>query len=368
MAKKLLFLLIPALLGIIAGVVILLVNPKAGQRVGDLLYSTGVNVDSYAYAVARAAPCVVNIYVTSLNTGYTSQKNGTEDEPSEISNSASGVIMRSDGYIVTNYHVVPSSNEPDQAVWAMTRSGTLYQAFVIGYDKRTDIAVLKVDAEDLPTIPLQGARHEVQVGDIALAIGNPNNLGQTVTHGIISATARSGSGLIARNQMNIREGVQDLIQTDAPINNGNSGGALVNTAGEMIGINTASFNGYQTYGIGFAVPTKLVVSVMNEIISHGRVIRGYLGISDDGSVPLPNQQGVGVRVGFVDYSGPASGILRVGDIIYEVNSQRISSLKELIELISGSKPGAVIDFKVIRNGENLDLSVELAEDKPGIDD
>lgn len=367
-AKKLLYLLIPAFLGIVAGVIILLVNPKAGQRVGDLLYSTGVNVDSYAYAVARAAPSVVNIYVTSLNPGYTSQKNGTEDEPSEISNSASGVIMRSDGYIVTNYHVVPSLNEPNQAVWAMTRSGTLYQAFVIGYDKRTDIAVLKVDAEGLPTIPLQGARHEVQVGDIALAIGNPNNLGQTVTHGIISATARSGSGLIARNQMNIREGVQDLIQTDAPINNGNSGGALVNTAGEMIGINTASFNGYQTYGIGFAVPTKLVVSVMNEIISHGRVIRGYLGISDDGSVPLPNQQGVGVKVGFVDYSGPANGILRVGDIIYEVNSQRISSLKELIELISGSKPGAVLEFKVIRGDEELTLSVELAEDKPGIDD
>lgn len=213
---------------------------------------------------------------------------------------------------------------------------------------------------------MQGQRHELQVGDIVLAIGNPNNLGQTVTHGIISATARSGSGLIARNQMNIREGLQDLIQTDAPINNGNSGGALINTAGELVGINTASFNGYQTYGIGFAVPTKLVTSVMSEIISHGRVIRGYLGISDDGTVPLPNEQGVGVKVGFVDPTGPAVNILQVGDVIFAINGQRISSLKELIENISATNPGTVLNFKIMRGSEELDVDVTLAEDRVGM--
>ncbi len=365
MSRKLLLALAPVLVGIAAGTAILLVNPKAGSRIGDLLYSKSMNAEGYAYAVARAAPSVVNIYVTALNSAYTSQRS---DAPQEVKTSASGVIMSSDGYIVTNYHVVPSSNEPDQSIFAMTRDGQLYQAFVIGFDRRTDIAVLKVQASNLHPIPMVTAKHEPQVGDIVLAIGNPNNLGQTVTHGIISSTARSGSGLLARNQMNIREGLQDLIQTDAPINSGNSGGALVNTAGELVGINTASFNGYQTYGIGFAVPSKLVVSVMREIISHGRVIRGYLGISDDGSVPLPDgEPGVGVRIAFIDPSGPAYGILESGDIIFEVNGSRISSLKELIELVSKTAPGASLTFKLYRGGEVLEKSVVLAEDRASID-
>ncbi|MCI6797348.1 MAG: trypsin-like peptidase domain-containing protein [Succinatimonas sp.] len=363
--KSLIVIVLPALLGILTGIIILAINPNAGRHVGDVLYSKGVNVDSYAYAVAKAAPSVVNIYVTSLSADDPSKDSGHEN--AEIRNSASGVIMRSDGYIVTNYHVVPSSNESGQAIWAMLRTGELYQAFVVGFDPRTDIAVLKVDAPDLKAIETQGVRHEPQVGDVVLAIGNPNNLGQTVTHGIISATARSGTGLMARNQMNIREGVQDLIQTDAPINNGNSGGALVNTAGELVGINTASFNGYQTYGIGFAVPTKLVTAVMGEIISHGRVIRGYLGISDDGSVPLPNNQGVGIRVGFVDPLGPAHGILEVGDVIYEVNTRRIGSLKEFIEYISSSGPGTKLSFKILRQDEELKLDVILSEDRVGVD-
>ena len=311
MKKYLFILVLPAIVGILVGIVVLTINPKAGQHVGDVLYSKGVNVDSYAYAVAKAAPSVVNIYVTSPDTEYAGENKKEEGGSSAITNSASGVIMRSDGYIVTNYHVVPSSKDPDQAVWAMLRTGELYRAFVVGYDP--------------------------------------------------------GSGLITRNQMNIREGLQDLIQTDAPINNGNSGGALINTAGELVGINTASFNGYQTYGIGFAVPTKLVTAVMSEIISHGRVIRGYLGISDDGTVPLPNEQGVGVRVGFIDPSGPAAGLLNVGDVIFAVDGRRIASLKELIENISATIPGTVIEFKLLRDGEEHDVQITLAEDRVGMD-
>lgn len=358
MKRKLIYIL-PVLLGLVVGIIILLINPRAGQKVGDMLYSSGVNVDSYSYAVARAVPSVVNIYVTHLNKDYSSP----ETDLSSITTSASGVIMSSDGYIVTNYHVVPSVKAPNQAIWAMTRNGDMYQAMVVGYDRRTDIAVLKIDAHNLPPIPMDN-KHETQVGDVVLAIGNPNNLGQTVTHGIISATSRSGTGLLARNQMNIREGLQDLIQTDAPINSGNSGGALVNTAGNLVGINTASFNGYLAYGIGFAVPAKLVSSVMSDIIKQGRVIRGYLGISDNGTTPAATDGSVGVKVGLVDPSGPAVGLLQAGDIIFEMNGKRFSSLKELIEKVSRTKPGTKIKFGIRRGNSTGEVEVVLAEDSP----
>ncbi|MBQ9273533.1 MAG: trypsin-like peptidase domain-containing protein [Succinivibrio sp.] len=360
MFKKLMFILSPIIIGVAIGVGILLVDPKAGQNVGDLLYSKSMSVESFSSAVARAAPSVVNIYVTTLNKDYSSP----ERDLSEITTSASGVIMSSDGYIVTNYHVVPSMTAPNQAVWAMTREGHLYQAFIVGYDRRTDIAVLKVEANGLPPIPMDN-KYEAQVGDVVMAIGNPANLGQTVTHGIVSATSRSGSGLLTRNQMNIRDGLQDLIQTDAPINSGNSGGALINTAGNMVGVNTANINSSQTYGIGFAVPTKLVREVMDEIIKHGRVIRGYLGISDDGSVRMPDNLGggVGVRVALVDSYGPAHNLLQAGDIIFEVNDHKLSNLKELIGIVSQSKPGSKLQFKVIRAAQIIEVTVTLTEDR-----
>ncbi len=359
--RKLLYIVFPVIAGILIGAVVLLINPKAGEKAGQIISSASVSADSYSYAVAKAAPSVVNIYVTNLNSNYTSPTRSH----SEIATSASGVIMSSDGYIVTNYHVVPSGNAKDKAIWAQTRQGTLYQAFVVGYDRRTDIAVLKVDASGLQPIPVK-LSEEPEVGDVVLAIGNPNNLGQTVTHGIISATARSGSGLLTREQMNIREGIQDLIQTDAPINQGNSGGALVNTKGYMVGVNTASFNGMQTYGISFAVPTDLVSQVMNEIIKHGKVVRGYLGISDGGSVPLDNGN-VGVVVAYVDPQGPSLGYLSSGDVITEANGRQFTSLRELIQLVSNTKPGSEIKFKVMRGQTQREVTVTLVEDKTRVD-
>ncbi|MCR5537078.1 MAG: trypsin-like peptidase domain-containing protein [Succinivibrio sp.] len=361
--KKLLISLIPMLVGIIVGVGVLLVDPNIGKNFGERLYSTSLRVESFYHAVARAAPSVVNIYVTNLNSDYTSPAVDLDD----ITASASGVIMSTNGIIVTNYHVVPSVNAPNKAVWAQTREGKMFQAFIVGYDRRTDIAVLKVEAEGLQPISLNKS-YEPEVGDVVLAIGNPNNLGQTVTHGIISAIARSGSGLLGRDQMNIREGLQDLIQTDAPINSGNSGGALINTAGDLVGINTASFNGYQTYGIGFAVPAKMVMEVTSEIIRHGHVVRGYLGISDDGTTQLPNGRGLGVKVGYIDPEGPAFGLLFVGDIIETVNEQRITSLKSLIAIISQSKPGTELVFKIIRDGLETEVKVTLIEDRTSIDE
>lgn len=356
--RKLLYAALPIISGLILGVGILIINPNAGQHLGDFIYAKGVSSESYAYAVNKASPSVVNIYVSELNSSYTTPNN------SKIISSASGVIISTSGYIVTNYHVVPSGNEPNHAIWAQTRDGTLYQAFVVGCDRRTDLALLKVEGKNLTAIELEN--NDPQVGDVVLAIGNPNNLGQTVTHGIISATSRSGSGLLSRNQMNIRQGIQDLIQTDAPINNGNSGGALINTEGNLVGVNTASFNGYQTYGIGFAVPTKMVKYVTEEIKKHGRVIRGYLGIADDENIGLGSNIN-GVTVGYVDPSGPASGLIYEGDIIVNVNNQKITSVKELIAIISNSKPGTSLSFSIIRNDKKIDVKVTLTEDKTIID-
>ena len=363
MKKALLYTLPAVVAGIAAGIGVLLINPKAGSGIGDAIYSHGQELESYAYAVNRAAPSVVNIYVATLNHDYSGQSTGT------ITTSASGVIMSKDGYIVTNYHVIPSVTAPNTSIFAQSRDGKVYQAFIVGYDRRTDIAVLKIEAQDLPPIPFD-TNYQVQVGDVVLAIGNPNNLGQTVTHGIVSATARTGSGLLTREQMNIREGLHDLIQTDAPINQGNSGGALVSTAGELVGINTASFNSlrYGTYGIGFAVPTRLVVYVMQEIIKHGRVIRGYLGISDGGTTQLPDSNQVGVRVGYIDPYGPAAqSDLRVGDWIVEVDGKGILDVRSLIDIISSTQPGTVMQITVRRNGQELTIPITLAEDRPNVD-
>ena len=245
-----------------------------------------------------------------------------------------------------------------------TRDGKVMKAFVVGCDRRTDIAVLTV-SEDTTLTPITPAKNEPNIGDIALAIGNPNNLGQTVTHGIISAVSRSGSGLLSKDQMNIRQGVQALIQTDAPINQGNSGGALVDTRGNLIGINTASFSGDNTYGIGFAIPVKMVREVMDEILRHGKVERGYLGISDDETTALDSENGV--RIGYVDPEGPAFGILKVGDLITKVDGYSLQNVRELIDLVSKSKPNTVMNFEIKREGKVKQEKVTLAEDNTSVD-
>ena len=309
-SKKSLPFLIPVAVGVIVGVAVLLIKPSTGKKLGDLIYSSGISTEGYSYAVNKAAPSVVNIYVATLKEDYTTPA------PNSITSSASGVIMDKHGIIVTNYHVVPSGNEPN-------------------------------------------------IGDIALAIGNPNNLGQTVTHGIISAVSRSGSGLLSKDQMNIRQGVQALIQTDAPINQGNSGGALVDTRGNLIGINTASFSGDNTYGIGFAIPVKMVREVMDEILRHGKVERGYLGISDDETTALDSESGV--RIGYVDPEGPAFGILKIGDLITKVDGYSVQNVRELIDLVSKSKPNTVMNFEIKREGKVKQEKVTLAEDNTSVD-
>lgn len=357
--------ILPVLAGLIAALVILKFNPNIGESFGNKIYSSSKDIQSFSYAVARSSPSVVNIYVSRLNKDYS----GISNETGQITSSASGVIMSHDGYIITNYHVIPSLNVPNRAVWAQTADGKLRQAFIIGYDRRTDIAILKINAKNLQPININ-PQYQPKVGDVVLAIGNPNNLGMTVTHGIISATARTGSGLLTREQMNIREGLQDLIQTDAPINQGNSGGALVNTNGDLVGINTASFNKnlYGTYGISFAIPTKLVVRVMNEIIMHGRVIRGYLGISDENDNLVADHTIKGVLVRYIDPHGPAAQAnIMVGDIVKQVDNKPINNVRELIDIISNTMPGTVLNLTLDRSGKTVLAPVTLDEDRPNVD-
>ena len=357
--------MLPICVGLVAAAIVLKFDPDLGESFGNKLYSSSKEIHSYSYAVARSSSSVVNIYVSRLNKDYT----GISKDTGQITSSASGVIMSSDGYIITNYHVIPSLNEPNRAVWAQTVNGNLLQAFIVGFDRRTDIALLKIKAKNLTPININ-PRYQPKVGDVVLAIGNPNNLGMTVTHGIISATARTGSGLLTREMMNIREGLQDLIQTDAPINSGNSGGALVNSNGDLVGINTASFNQYHsgTYGISFAIPTKLVVRVMKEIIQHGRVIRGYLGISDENDELIADNSIKGVLIRFIDPNGPAAqSNIKVGDIVKKVDDKPINNVRELIDIISNTTPGTVLTLTLERNGKTILSPVTLAEDRPNVD-
>jgi len=265
----------------------------------------------------------------------------------------SGVIIdAAQGLVVTNNHVIDSADE----IKVQLSDGREYDAKLVGKDAHTDLALLKLkEFKNLTQIDLADS-DSLEVGDFAVAIGNPYGLGQTVTSGIVSALGRTG--------LNI-ENIENFIQTDAAINSGNSGGALVDTKGNLIGINTASFSGDNTYGIGFAVPVKMVREVMNEILRHGKVERGYLGISDDETTALDSE--TGVRIGYVDPEGPAFGILKVGDLITKVDGYSVQNVRELIDLVSKSKPNTVMNFEIKREGKVKVEKVTLAEDNTSVD-
>ncbi|MGL5291127.1 MAG: outer membrane-stress sensor serine endopeptidase DegS [Vibrionaceae bacterium] len=304
---------------------------------------------SYNYAVSRASPAVVNIYSRHFS-----------DENRLYLNSeglGSGVIMDAQGYIVTNYHVVA---EADQIIVAL-QDGRINTAQLVGKDLRTDLAVIKIDAINLPQIPLP-TQYQPAVGDIVLAIGNPYNLGQTTTFGIISATGRSGMSFNQR---------QDFLQTDAAVNKGNSGGALVNTLGELVGINTASFQQEQdidTYGISFAVPYALTVKIMNKLIADGRVIRGYLGvegreINQVMARLLKAGELSGILVTDVVKDGPASAAgIELNDLIIEINGNTIPNFRYILDIVADTRPGTQIPFKVLRKGKPIDVLVTIAEE------
>ena len=307
---------------------------------------------SYAKAVRAAAPAVVNIYTRSTQLDVQSYQQRVIQNQSL----GSGVIMNAEGYILTNYHVV---NGADQIVVAL-QDGRQLDAVLIGQDSVTDLAVLFVEATNLPVIP-QHADTEPQVGDLVLAIGNPLNLGQSITQGIVSGTGRAGLG---------SNSYSDLMQMDAAINEGNSGGALVNSNGVLVGINTAAFQrrrNIEVQGIFFAVPYKLAHTVMQKLIKHGRVVRGYLGMS---GVPVINSAGerqistgqhfYGVMVDVLEPFGPAeqSGLQR-GDIILEINQIALNSVNQALDIVAESDPEALLNMNIERNGQKLTIACKL---------
>src|SRR5262249_35782526 len=256
----------------------------------------------------------------------------------------SGVIVSPEGYILTNNHVVDGANE----VIVTLHDKREMKARVIGTDPRTDIAVLKIDRSNFPALTLADSS-KVEIGDVVLAIGNPFGVGQTVTAGIVSATGRGGLGI---------EQVEDFIQTDAPINPGNSGGALVDDEGHLIGINTAIIAGNSggNQGIGFAVPINLARHDMDQIIAHGKVERGYLGILPQDVTPAMakafNARVEGALVGDVTANSPASRAgLQQGDIILAVNGEQVNDANQLRLKIGQINPTAKVDLKVLREGK-----------------
>src|SRR6266850_799195 len=316
---------------------------------------------TYAPVVKAVLPAVVNISSTRvLRTSELRQDNPFGDlfpgfrmpaRPQRQQGEGSGVIVSSDGYIVTNNHVVDGATE----LTVSTADKRELKAHVIGTDAKTDIALIKVDARDLPHVVL-GDSSKVEVGDIALAMGNPFGLGQTVTMGIVSATGRSGLGI---------EDYEDFIQTDAPINPGNSGGALVNDRGDLIGINTAILSrsgGNQ--GVGFAVPVDLVRHVMTQLKERGTVTRARLGVYFQELTPkLASALGVtaskGAVVTEIVPDGPASktGLMK-DDVIVGMNGKEVDG-RLLRNAVGSMAPGSTINLKVLRGTAERNYSITL---------
>ena len=265
----------------------------------------------------------------------------------------SGVIISPDGYIVTNNHVVDGASK----VKVFLPDKREFEGRVIGKDTKTDIAVVKIDATNLPTVVL-GDSKKLEIGDYVLAVGDPFGIGETVTMGIVSAKGRGGLDI---------EDYEDFIQTDAAINPGNSGGALIDSHGDLVGINTAilASNGGGNQGIGFAIPVNMVRHVMDQIIRNGKVVRGWLGASVQEVTPVMakvfgmNNAG-GAVVDEVTPNSPAAGAgLKQGDIITAVNDQPVSGPNELRLRIADMAPGSVAHLQVLRNGQQHSITVKV---------
>ena len=262
--------------------------------------------------------------------------------------------MTEDGYILTNSHLV---NGPAE-IKVTLQDGREFNAKVIGLDPKSDIAVVKINAHNLPTVPLAESQN-VQVGDLVLAIGNPFGVGQTVTHGIVSATDRGGMGI---------EDYESFIQTDAPINPGNSGGALVDVNGHLIGINTAILSrSGGNLGIGFAVPSDLARRVMTDLVKYGYVVRGYLGVEAQNLTPELAKEfnldpTTGALVAAVVPNGPAARAgLEVGDVITGFDGKPAGDARQLRLLVAEAKPCHTVQVEVIRNGSTRPFRVTIAQ-------
>jgi len=343
-----LFVLQSIVVGLAVAFLVVLIRP-------DLLPSIGNRgpVTSYADAVEISAPAVANVYTKRL-VEYTPSPN--ERTRFRVQNSfGSAVVIDPAGYLVTNYHVVAQAAE----IRIQLSDGRVANPERIGVDAETDLALLKVDLGTLPAVKL-GNSSQLRIGDVVLAIGNPYGLAKSVTQGIVS-----GKGRVIPEALPT---FADFIQTDAAINAGNSGGALVNVAGELVGINSAVLaQDAETEGISFAIPVDLVRGVVEEIKQHGRVIRGWMGLQPDDLTDAERaamgiEGSVGILLSEVYAGGPADiANLRAGDAILEINSEHISSARQARLIVAAANPGDELELIGLRDGERFRTTVIAAE-------
>ena len=320
--------------------------------------TTAPNQASYARAVAASAAAVANIYTERVFNAPPSDR-GLTFRGQKL---GSGVVIDRAGYVVTNWHVIRDANE----IRVQLADGRVAVPQLVGADPATELALLKIDLPNLPEIRL-GRSDTLEVGEVVLAIGNSLGLSQTVTMGIVSATGRG--------QLDVTT-FEDFIQTDAAINAGNSGGALINARGELVGINTAviSTAGDQDMpeGLGFAIPVNLVRGVMQQLVAHGRVIRGYLGVDEPIDVPASQASVLGIEgsaVLITGATGPAAAAgLRAGDVLTHINGERMFTRQQAMNVVASSQPGERIRIRVTRaNGKLFETEAVLEERPPGID-
>ncbi|HEX7047815.1 MAG TPA: trypsin-like peptidase domain-containing protein [Gammaproteobacteria bacterium] len=362
--QKLLFFLFQSVtLGLAAAFVVVWLRPDLLNRINGLQQSlpAAATPASFRAAVHAAAPAVVNIH--SMRAAEDSVTPWLDDASTFVPEDriettlGSGVIVNADGYILTNHHVIRGAG----AFQIALADGRIAPATVVGIDPDTDLALLKIELDDLPVITL-GRSDDVQVGDVVLAIGNPFGVGQTVTQGIVSATGRNYLGHAT---------FENFIQTDAAINPGNSGGALVNARGEMIGVNSAIFSqSVRANGIGFAVPVSLARGVVNQIIEHGRVIRGWLGVDPQDVTPelaeafgLEDDAGIIVRDVYRGSPAEAAGIER-GDTITHINDNAVANAHEALTVIASTPPGETLRIRGIRRGQPFVTKAIIIERAP----
>ncbi|MBU3625244.1 Do family serine endopeptidase [Polynucleobacter sp. JS-Safj-400b-B2] len=334
-------------------------------------YDGQLSPGSYHEAVKRSMPAVVNIFTSKVSAKPKTRKGGgpnsadplfkfffgdqpPEEEPS--SSLGSGVLVSPEGYILTNHHVISDADDIDVAL----SDGRKVKAKVIGSDPETDIAVLKIEAKQLPTPITFGKVESVRVGDVVLAIGNPFGVGQTVTSGIVSALGRDHVGINT---------FENFIQTDAAINPGNSGGALIDTRGNLIGINTAIYsNNGGSMGIGFAIPVNLAKQVMESILANGSVTRGWIGVEPQNlSKELSESLGLpantdGVLLSGVLEGGPAArGGVKPGDVLIAVNGNPTKDVRGLLNQVAQISPGNQAKLTILRKGKELELTAQVGK-------
>jgi serine protease DegQ len=350
-------------------------SPQVSSLVGqvtlrDAPVSISQNPGSLAEAARVSSPAVVNIFTSKINKKKPSKKGAPhqndpwfqfffgDQAPNEEPSSSlgSGVIVSPQGIILTNHHVIEGADEIEVAF----ADGRKRNAKLIGSDPETDIAVLKIDATDLPSPITLGKMESVQVGDVVLAIGNPFGVGQTVTSGIVSA--------LGRNQLGINT-FENFIQTDAAINPGNSGGALVDTKGSLIGINTAIYSrSGGNMGIGFAIPINTAKQVMESILTSGSVTRGWIGVEPQNlsrelaeSLNIPKDT-AGALISGVLEGGPADKAgMKPGDVLTQVNGQAVNDVVTLLNRIAQTSPGDGVKINLLRKGKPMTLMVQVGK-------